>query len=101
MTLNLILMIATATISITSPVFENKGLIPVKYTCQGIDVNPPLNIGTVPSEAKSLVLIVDDPDAPKGTFDHWVVWNIPVTTKTIAENSIPGTAGKNGEGKNR
>jgi len=79
---------------ITSPVFENNGFIPVKYTCDGDDVNPPLKIEGIPRETKSLVLIVDDPDAPAGTFDHWIVWNIPPVEK-IEENSVPGTEGLN------
>ncbi len=80
------------TLSISSPVFENNALIPAKYTCDGDDVNPPLKIEGIPEETKSLVLIVDDPDAPMGTWDHWVVWNIPPTDK-IAENTVPGTEG--------
>ncbi len=79
---------------ITSPVFENNGFIPAKYTCDGEDVNPPLKIESIPEETQSLVLIVDDPDAPMGTWDHWVVWNIPPTDK-IEENSVPGTEGLN------
>jgi phosphatidylethanolamine-binding protein (PEBP) family uncharacterized protein len=61
---------------ISSSAFEHNGNIPVKYTCDGKDINPPLTIKDIPSEAKSLVLIVDDPDAPMGTWVHWVVWNI-------------------------
>ena len=79
---------------ITSPVFENKGLIPTKYTCDGDDINPPLQIEGIPENAESLVLIVDDPDAPMGTWDHWIVWNIPPTEK-IEENSVPGVEGLN------
>ncbi len=79
---------------ITSPVFENNGFIPAKYTFDGEDVNPPLKIEDIPEETQSLVLIVDDPDAPMGTWDHWVVWNIPPTDK-IEENSVPGTEGLN------
>nr|MDO8132980.1 YbhB/YbcL family Raf kinase inhibitor-like protein [Candidatus Njordarchaeum guaymaensis] len=78
----------------TSPAFENKGSIPSKYTCDGRDVNPPLKIEDIPKETQSLVLIVDDPDAPAGTFDHWIVWNIPPTER-IEENSVPGTEGLN------
>jgi Raf kinase inhibitor-like YbhB/YbcL family protein len=81
-------------LSVSSPAFENKKLIPAKYTCDGDDVNPPLTIEGVPEEAKSLVLIVDDPDAPMGTWDHWIVWNIPPTSK-IEENTVPGTEGMN------
>jgi Raf kinase inhibitor-like YbhB/YbcL family protein len=80
-------------LSVKSPVFENGKHIPVKYTCDGANVNPPLTIDGVPEETKTLVLIVDDPDAPMGVFDHWVVWNIPPTTRKIEENTVPGTEG--------
>jgi hypothetical protein len=85
-------------LTITSSVFENKGVIPAKYTCDGEDVNPPLSVDGVPEGTESLVLIVDDPDAPMGTWDHWVVWNIP-PAKKIEENSVPGTEGLNDFGK--
>jgi Raf kinase inhibitor-like YbhB/YbcL family protein len=78
-------------LSVKSPVFENNKPIPVKYTCDGANINPPLTIDEVPKETKTLVLIVDDPDAPMGTFNHWVVWNIPPTTRKIEENTVPGT----------
>ncbi len=81
-------------LTITSSVFENNGVIPAKYTCDGEDVNPPLSISGVPEGTESLVLIVDDPDAPMGTWDHWVVWNIP-PVKKIEGNSVPGTEGIN------
>jgi Raf kinase inhibitor-like YbhB/YbcL family protein len=78
---------------VKSPVFENNQLIPAKYTCDGDNVNPPLTIEGVPEGAKSLVLIVDDPDCPTGTWNHWLVWNIPPTTRKIEENKVPGTEG--------
>lgn len=81
-------------LTITSPAFESNKPIPSKYTCDGDNVNPLLNIKGIPEETKSLVLIVDDPDAPMGTWDHWIVWNIPPTNK-IEENSVPGTEGLN------
>ena len=81
-------------LSVTSAVFEHNATIPRKHTCQGDNVNPPLTIGSIPAGTKSLALIVDDPDAAGQTFDHWILWNIPATG-TIAENSIPGTEGKN------
>jgi Raf kinase inhibitor-like YbhB/YbcL family protein len=84
---------------VKSPAFENNRPIPVKYTCDGADVNPPLTIEGVPEETKTLVLIVDDPDAPMGTFDHWVVWNIPPTTRIIEENTAPGKEGISSYGK--
>jgi len=74
---------------IRSPSFQNNGLIPLKYTCDGEDINPPLEIGGVPESAKSLALIVDDPDAPMGTWVHWVVWNISPETKQIEEGMVP------------
>lgn len=77
------------TIRISSAAFAQSGTIPAKYTCDGSDVSPPLMIGNVPPGAKSLALIVDDPDAPAGTWVHWVVWNIDPATKEIKENSLP------------
>lgn len=79
---------------LTSPAFLNNQLIPKKYTCQGEDINPPLAIADLPVGTKSLVLIVDDPDAPGETWVHWVVYNIPAQSK-ILENSIPGLQGGN------
>ncbi len=78
-----------ATLKIASPAFAHNEFIPLKYTCDGANVSPPLGIGNVPTLAKSLALIVDDPDAPAGTWVHWVVWNISPTTKEIGENTAP------------
>jgi hypothetical protein len=74
-------------------------MIPSKYTCDGDNINPPLTIKNIPKQTKSLALIVDDPDAPSGTFDHWITWNIP-PVETIGENSAPGSHGRNGSGRN-
>ena len=79
---------------ITSISFENKGKIPSKYTCQGDNINPELELSEIPKAAKSLVLVVDDPDAVGGVWVHWVVFNIPVISK-IEENSVPGMQGLN------
>jgi hypothetical protein len=81
-------------------VFPNNGRIPDKYTCKGEDVNPEIIIEGIPVEAKSLALIVDDPDAPMGTWDHWIVWNIKPLSK-IAENSVPGVEGVNSAGQKK
>jgi Raf kinase inhibitor-like YbhB/YbcL family protein len=75
---------------ITSPVFAEGGTIPQRYTCIGENINPPLLIENVPENAKSLVLIVDDPDAIGGTFTHWILLNINLDAKEIKENSVPG-----------
>jgi len=93
-------IVTSKTLTITSSDFSDNGLIPSKYTCDGANINPELTIKDIPKETASLVLIVDDPHAPKGTFDHWVMWNIPVKDK-IAENSTPGIEGKNGKGENK
>lgn len=88
-------------------VFESQHPIPTKYTCDGENVSPPLKFLNVPSQTKSLVLIVDDPDAPHGTFDHWIVWNIPPHiqginegAKEFAQFSPSPRQGENGFGKN-
>ncbi|MGD0282481.1 MAG: YbhB/YbcL family Raf kinase inhibitor-like protein [Dissulfurispiraceae bacterium] len=78
---------------LVSTAFQNNSLIPSKYTCDGSDINPPLAIGNVPGGTKSLTLIVDDPDAPMGTWVHWLVWNIAPDTKEIKENDAPKGAG--------
>jgi Raf kinase inhibitor-like YbhB/YbcL family protein len=79
---------------VSSSVFKDGEFIPKKYTCDGENISPPIGIENIPVEATSLALIVDDPDAPAGTWVHWVVWNIPVTHH-IKENNIHGTEGKN------
>lgn len=86
-------------LALTSSAFAYGANIPEKYSCDGEDINPPLTIGNVPESAKSLALLLEDPDAPGGTYDHWVVWNIPADHLRIAENSVPGTEGANSFGK--
>ncbi|HCJ67702.1 MAG TPA: YbhB/YbcL family Raf kinase inhibitor-like protein [Elusimicrobia bacterium] len=85
---------------LTSPAFQNGARIPAKYTADGEDIPPPLKIENVPVNAKSLVLIVDDPDAPMGTWDHWIIFNIPPTNDFISEGTTPkGILGTNDFGK--
>jgi Raf kinase inhibitor-like YbhB/YbcL family protein len=84
---------------ITSPEFDNSASIPARFTCQGEDVSPALNIAGIPEGAQSLALIIDDPDAPGGTWVHWVVFDIPVGAG-IDEGSVPGKQGRNDFGKN-
>lgn len=85
--------------TLTSPVFADNGEIPILYTCEGEDISPPLRWTGVPPEAKSLVLIVDDPDAPdpehpKMTWVHWVLYNLPAELTGLAEgiSRLPGTS---------
>jgi Raf kinase inhibitor-like YbhB/YbcL family protein len=85
-------------LTVKSPAFENNKPIPQKYSCDGQEVNPPLTVEGIPQATKTLALIVEDPDAPRGTFDHWLVWNI-VPTGKIEENSIPGVEGINTSGE--
>lgn len=99
-------------LTIKSPAFENEQKIPVKYSCDGESVSPPLLWEGVPDSARSLVLISDDPDAPMGTWVHWVVYDIPPTITEFPENIPPvrdlaglkeqnlgGKQGKNSAGK--
>ncbi len=74
---------------ISSPAFSQNDRIPARYTCDSSNINPPLNIEGIPVTSRSLALIVDDPDAPVGTWVHWVVWNIGSGIAGIKENSVP------------
>ncbi len=81
-------------LDVSSKAFSHEETIPRRHTCDGLNVSPPLDIGEIPQEAKSLALIVEDPDAPGGTWLHWLVWNIPVKHH-IAESEVPGVLGTN------
>lgn len=91
---------------IESSAFQHQQPIPARHTCDGEDVSPPLKFIDVPADAKSLVLIVDDPDVPPAVrpdrnWDHWVVWNIPPDTVEIREDDRPtGVEGRNSWGRN-
>ena len=74
---------------ITSTAFEEGDLIPRQYTCDGEDISPPLEWADLPEGTQSLALICDDPDAPSGTWVHWVVFNIPAPTSELPEG-FPG-----------
>ena len=86
------------TLTVYSTVFSHKGHIPSEYTCDGKDINPPLEVENIPEGTKSLALIMEDPDAPRGTFDHWLVWNIS-PNEAISEQTNPGISGTNDFGK--
>ena len=81
--------IPATTMKISTHAFSERRPIPERFTADGKSVNPPLVISGVPKEAKSLVLIVDDPDAPMGVWTHWLLWNIKPDTTVINEDSVP------------
>ena len=88
---------------LSSPDFSDGGNIPERFTCEGKDVSPTLTIDGLPKEAKSLVLIVADPDAPGGNFTHWLMWNVAPDATEIVGNKPPSGAvqGVNDFGKNK
>ena len=81
-----------ATLSVSSPAFQNGGSIPAEFSCKGGNVSPPLRIANVPANAKQLAIAVSDPDAPSGTFTHWLVWNINPKTTDISAKTVPAGA---------
>jgi Raf kinase inhibitor-like YbhB/YbcL family protein len=87
----------TATLKVTSPSFMDEADIPSKYTCEGDQISPALVIDRIPEGTETLAIIMEDPDTSKGTFDHWLVWNIP--PGNVSENYLEGTSGLNGAGK--
>jgi Raf kinase inhibitor-like YbhB/YbcL family protein len=74
---------------ITSPEFDHGGVIPERFSQNGLNHSPPLDFVDVPAAAKSLVLIMDDPDAPRGRFTHWIVFNIDPTARGFSEDGLP------------
>lgn len=85
-------------LNIFSEAFAPNEKIPKRYSCEGDNINPPLTIGETPYETQSVVLIMDDPDAPKGVFTHWVMWNF-LPGEDIEEDDAPGDEGMNGRGR--
>ena len=82
--------LTTSNMKITIDSFKNGENIPAKYSCDGDNINPEIKITEIPQEAQSLVLIMDDPDAPMGLFTHWIVFNIPASSNVVInENSVP------------
>ena len=84
---------------LTSSAFEHEGLIPRRHTCDGPDVSPPLTLHDIPAAARSLVLVMDDPDAPGGTWDHWLAYDIPVEAGISEAVASLGTLGRNSWGR--
>ena len=88
-------------VEVTSPAFHDGGSIPSKYTCDGQNVSPPLKWNTIPEGTKSIALIVDDPDAPRGDWVHWVVYDLPASLRELPERVPPdeeilGNGGRQG-----
>lgn len=87
-------------ITVTSDAFEEGGMIPIQYTCDGADISPPLKWSGIPDGARSLALICDDPDAPSKTWVHWVLYNLPPELTglpdSIPSNEVLETGGKHG-----
>lgn len=76
-------------LELKSTAFEEESMIPKKYTCDDQDISPPLSWSLVPNGTKSIALICDDPDAPIGTWVHWVIFNIPANVRELPENIPP------------
>jgi Raf kinase inhibitor-like YbhB/YbcL family protein len=76
-------------LSISSPDFTDGAFIPARFTCEGPNVPPTLEIAGVPAGTRSLALVVEDPDAPSGTFTHWIVWNIPPGVRQVTAGALP------------
>ena len=80
---------ATTSMQLTSSAFVHNGTIPQRYTCQGLNVSPPLSLSGTPPSTKSIAFIMDDPDAPQGTWTHWLWWNASSSLQTLSENTFP------------
>lgn len=93
---------ADPTLAVSSSAFASNGPIPRKYSCQGDNVSPPLAWTGVPAQARSLALIMDDPDAPRGRWVHWVVYNLPAKTTQLTEDTKkePIVVGGGQQGRN-
>jgi Raf kinase inhibitor-like YbhB/YbcL family protein len=90
---------AVAQFNLTSSAFQNGAAIPTQYTCDGADQSPPLAWGQPPPGTKSLALVVDDPDAPHGTFHHWGAYDVPAATRSMAAGQSVGVQAVNDSGK--
>ncbi len=87
---------APNSLTVTSPTFKQGAMIPAKYTCDGDGISPPLAWSGAPEKTTTFALIVDDPDAPRGTFVHWVLFNIPASVTKLAEHFPPSQTFPNG-----
>ena len=87
------------TFTLTSPAFRNGASIPTAYTCDGKNFSPPLRWTAPPKRTRSFALLMDDPDAPSGTFTHWIGWNIPAQARSIPRAAHAPVEGANGAGR--
>lgn len=87
------------TITVSSTAFTDGGTIPRRYTCDGEDVSPPLRVAGIPSGTQELAVLVEDPDAPRGRFVHWVAWGLDPSTATLQQAATPPGTGTNGFGR--
>lgn len=90
---------AKPTIALSSPAFAAGGMMPKQYTCDGQNISPPLKWTNVPKNARSLAVTCEDPDAPQGTWTHWVLFNLPATMGELKENVPPQGTLPNGAGQ--
>lgn len=92
-------------LTVTSNAFGDGGMMPVKYTGKGEDINPPLDLGSISPEAKSIAILMDDLDTPIGIFNHWVIWNIPATCthipEAISKGEVVESLGNANQGKSQ
>ena len=91
----LLTQLSAESMTLDSPAFRDGETIPIKYSCKGGDVSPPLHISNIPPKTQSLALIVEDPDASNRTFVHWVVWNIDPQIEQLGEHTGLGAHGQN------
>ena len=99
MCIPLTLAAETSKLQINSSVVSQGGTIPTEFTCAGADQSPSLSWSGVPQDTKSLALVVEDPDAPSGTFVHWVVYDIPPSSTGFKAGAVDGKEGVNGMGR--
>lgn len=88
---------ASQRIAVTSTAFTENGIVPRRYTCDGANVPPPLAFTGVPADAAELVVVLEDPNAPHGTFTHWLMWGVPARDTRLTAGTVPGgaTEGRN------
>lgn len=91
---------SSMSLTISSPSFSQNGTIPVRFTCDGKNISPELNFKNIPTRTQSLALTMEDPDAPRGVWNHWIIWNMSKDTAGIKEGELPaGTIGIGTSGK--